>query len=203
MKKAATLLAVVLLASWPALARADWSLGPNLGLSELLPSDGGDNVSYLSIPSTSAGLQPGLRVGFMGQSPKQEIFLDTGLLWISTSGAHSTDFDLTGNYQFDLSSGTGYTPYVDLGLGFLYSGFEDAAGTFSATSAIFGGGVGLHRRMANGVVTLRGEVVVDYVTKGEDHDVVITPAGTIIGVKVGFDVWLGGGSRAPARGRGR
>lgn len=187
----AALMAMLLeLAAAPAVAR-DWSVGSNLGLSVLNARDA-PNVTYLSFPGTVVALQPGLRVGLRGASPHQEAFVDAGLTLATASGFSSTSLGLTGNYQLNLTSGPGTRPFVDGGLGFLYASREIASETASATSATFGLGVGLRHVFPGRQGDLRGELRWDYVTKGEDGDVVLTPAGAGVGIKLGFDLWLGG-----------
>ncbi len=184
---------LVMLVAAPAAAR-DWSMGSNLGLS-VLNVHGADNVTYLSFPGTVVALQPGLRIGLRGSSARQETFFDAGLNLATASGFRSNSLGVTGNWQFNLSTGPGTQPFVNAGLGFLYASREVSHVSASATSATFGAGVGLRRMLPGGHGDVRGELRWDYVTKGEDGDVVLTPEGAAFGIKVGFDLWvLGPGS---------
>jgi len=182
--------ALVLLVAAPAAAR-DWSMGSNLGLSVLSARDA-ENVTYLSFPGTVVALQPGLRIGLRGSGSRQETFFDAGLNLATASGFRSTSLGVTGNWQLNLATGPGVQPFVDAGLGFLYASREVARVTASATSATFGAGVGLRHTLPGGHGDIRGELRWDYVTKGEDGDVVLTPAGAAIGLKLGFDLWIPG-----------
>jgi hypothetical protein len=170
-----------------------WTLGSNLGLTVLSPEEG-DNVTYVALPGTVAGLQPGLRVGFPFESG-HEWYLDTGLLITTSEGFSSRSFGVTANYQFNFGRGaeppTRLSPYLTAGLGFLYTGREVGSQDASAASATFGGGVGLRRAIGNDTVVLRGELRYDRFTKAEDAGVVLVPDGNAFGVKLGFDVRLG------------
>lgn len=71
--------ALLLLA--PVSARAlNWSLGANLGLAVVMP-DVGDDVTIFAWP-----LDPGIRVGFMGDDPSHEFYVNTSLLLLSNGG---------------------------------------------------------------------------------------------------------------------
>lgn len=173
-------------------AARDWSVGSNLGLSALVVRNA-DNVTYLSLPGTVVSLQPGLRIGLRGASPHREVFFDTGLNVATASGFRSTSLGVTGNYQLNLGTGEGISPYVNGGLGFLYASHQVGDARAGATSATFGAGVGLRRMLPGGAGDLRGELRWDYVTKGEDGGVVLTPSGSGFGVRLGFDLWMHGG----------
>jgi hypothetical protein len=172
-------------------ARAlNWSLGANLGLSIISP-DNGDNVTMFSWPS--GGLltlftTPGLRVGFTGQNPQHEIYIDTGLSLISSNGASLNTLQMSGNYQYNFGSSGNLSPYLTAGVGFAsYS--ESDGGSISAISPMLGGGLGLRHKMGNGHGTLRAEARLDHLNEGEDSGFVVISAANTFGIKLGFDLW--------------
>lgn len=192
MRRHVAWMAVMLLCLASPPARAiDWSIGSNLALS-FLHETGGGTTTYLALPGAVSGLQPGLRFGFGGPNAQHELYADTGLLLTSVSRASNSAFGLTGNYQYNFAPQSPVGVYVTGGLGFLHTHTEAASVTLSATSATFGGGLGVRRLLASGVGALRGELRYDWQTKSEDSGVTVIPEGSLFGVKVGFDLWLGG-----------
>jgi hypothetical protein len=63
----------------------------------------------------------------------------------------------------------------------------DYGSSSSASSAFFGAGVGAAHAMGSGRV--RGEVRSDAVTEGKDGSHVMIPKGTLVGFRLGFDLW--------------
>jgi hypothetical protein len=180
---------LLVLASAPAHAM-DWSIGSNLALS-FLHETGGGVTTYLALPGAVAGLQPGLRIGFAGPNAQNELYADAGLLLTSVSKASNSALGLTGNYQFNFTphSSTGF--YANAGLGFLYNHVEAGPTTITGTSATFGGGFGVRKLLPSGYGAVRGELRYDWQTRSEDQGVTVIPEGSLFGIKVGFDLWLG------------
>lgn len=180
--------AVLLLGSAVPAHALNWSLGSNLGFSSIDPSGGGDNTSVFAWPNNVIVFTPGMRVGFTGDSPQHEFFIDTGFILVS-SGSNSTRYmDLIANYQYNFNTSS-LSPYVTGGIGIASVGFDSGGPSISATSVQFGGGVGLRHKMGNGHGVLRGEVRYDRVNEGDDGAVVVIDELGIIGIKLGFDLW--------------
>ena len=161
-----------------------WGVGPNLNLG-FLSEDGGGSVTNLEVPASLGGL----RLTFPMQSPRAAIFLDTGLAFSSTSGAHSDNFSLTGNGQWSLTPSSAVTPYVTAGLGVLSEGIKAGPSSVSATSLTVGAGVGISRKWGDSA-SVRGELRYDHITKGDDGDVRVIDGGNEITFRLGFDLWV-------------
>ena len=161
----------------------NWSLGANMGLSFESP-DGGDMVTVIGWPSSVLGL----RVGFVGQNPVHEVYVDSGLEVLSTKGFSQHAVQVTGNYQYNFKSTGSNAPFLTGGLGFASVGASDGS-SVSAVATLFGGGIGLRHKMANGNGTLRGEARFDHNTEGKDGGAVIVSAANTFGIKLGFDLW--------------
>jgi outer membrane protein with beta-barrel domain len=170
----------LVLAAAPAHAM-NWSLGANLGLAIVMP-DIGDDVTVFGWP-----LDPGIRVGFLGDDPRHEFYVDTSLLMLSNGGTFRRT-EITGNYQHNFRGSGSVSPYVTGGMGFVSVGVSNG-GDVGATSVIFGGGVGIRHRMGNRHGVLRGEVRLDHVTQGDDGPVVLIEEANVLGIKLGFDFW--------------
>jgi hypothetical protein len=194
MKRFAPLRALARLLTHTPAHAFNWSLGANLGLTILSPSeDGQESITVFGWPSPgflNIITTPGLRVGFAGENPQHQFYLDTGMTYFSTDGASFRSTQLTGNYQYNFASGGSTAPYLTGGLGFNNLSSDDFFGEFGATSIVFGAGVGLQHRIGNGNGTLRAELRVDRAGEGEDNNAPIIPESTNIGLKMGFDLWM-------------
>jgi hypothetical protein len=166
-----------------------WSLGANLGAQFVNP-DPGEDFSVFSWPNT---LMPGIRVGFTGENPQHEFYLDTGLMLLSAEDFSSRSFVTTGNYQYNFASQSSNNFYLTGGGGFAVEGstIDTPVGEIeeSATSFLWGGGVGIRHKMGNGHGTLRAEVRYDMIGEGEDDGISVIPESSVFGIKLGFDLW--------------
>ena len=183
------IVAVLVLFAQPARAM-NWSLGTNLGLVIVDPTEeDSDSVTLFGWPSqgflTIIGA-PGLRLGFIGESPHHQFYIDSGLSMISTDGADLNTMQFSGNYQFNFGRGS-TQPYLTAGGGFVNFNSEDFLFDESVTTAVFGAGLGVQHRLGHGRGSLRAEVRLDRVI--EDDDGVI-PESNNIGLKLGFDLWM-------------
>jgi len=189
---------LVLLPAAPATA-LDWGLGADLGMSVFMPDyEGADNISLVGwpmgatfvfgeLPLPSAG---GLRLSFSGANPMHEVWIGTSFNRTGVEGMALHAFGMTGNYQFNFATQGAFTPYVTAGAGLFRVGFSpDHGDGMSATSATFGGGVGLGYVMAGGAGRLRAEVRYAQLTEGTHEGSRIIPKGGEIGFRFGFDVW--------------
>ncbi len=97
-----TVLVAACVAVTPHPARAmHWSLGANFGVSILMPEDG-ENLTLIGWPSGGFGdvfTVPGIRVGFAGDNPQHEFYVDTSLLLASSDGASFRSTQFLANYQ--------------------------------------------------------------------------------------------------------
>jgi len=181
-----------LLFSAPALAM-NWSIGGNLGYELLIPSDKDvDNLNLFGWPSMNTFGYPysvpaGFRVGFAGDKPQHEVCLLLAMSVTAGGGDSWSTYGITGNYQYNFVSKGPTTPFVTAGLGF--QGFSASGeGSESAGSFLFGGGVGLSRKVgAQG--RIRAEARYDRNTKGEKGGDVYIPEASHISLRLGFDLW--------------
>lgn len=202
MKRWGSVVAVALLVSAAAPASAmNWSLGANLGLSIVSPDSKYDveDRTIFGWPSAPdfAFDSPlaGIRVGFTGEQPAHEIYVDSGVSYASVKDAGSQrSVVITANYQYNFGTGS-VAPYLTAGAGFVLGGLKiessdpTVAVDVSGTGAIFGGGVGLRHKMGNGHGTMRGEVRFDRTTEGKDGDIPVIFESNVFGIKLGFDLW--------------
>jgi hypothetical protein len=159
-----------------------FTLGAELGLSFLNPTEGGDGQTVLSWPNNVLSYLPGFRLGILaGQSMKHHVYLNTGFINISDGGSFHV-LSLTGNYQYAFPTKGTTSPYLTAGLGLVNVG-GDGEG---ATSPMYGGGVGARFEVAEGHGALHLEARFDHVGEG---DTIIDPA-DIISIQFGFDLWV-------------
>jgi opacity protein-like surface antigen len=185
---------VVVAAATPASA-LNWSAGANLGFDVLSPSSKYDAESTTEFSLPSSGATPGLRFGFTGTNPEHEVYVDLGLQYSSTKNT-ITQRAFTGaaNYQYNFKMSGAVSPYVTAGAGFVLVGEKDERDPdfvtdLSASSAVFGGGVGIRHKMGNGHGTLRAEARFDRLTEGTDDIFILIPEANVFGLKLGFDLW--------------
>ena len=182
--------ALLALAAVPAHAM-NWSLGANLGMSVVM----GDNDADATAFGWPTNVLPGLRVGFMGDNPRHEFYVDNTLDIFDGDVVSTSRFIITGNYQHNFPTAGRTGVFLTGGLGFVNQGAEiDTGGPLgtvdvSATAPIFGGGVGLRHKMGNGHGVLRGEVRFDFRSEGDDDGAVLFEDATIVSFKLGFDFW--------------
>src|SRR5437867_4427567 len=181
-----------------AAAASTWTLGANVGLSILMASDGGSDLTALSLPAQngplSGGTLAGLRVGLVAPDERREFYLDWGVSHLSSGGESLTGFIGTLNYQFGLGTGRGSTePYLTLGLGLTYlrehtQNFFSGSETISGTNPLFGGGIGVRHRVGRNHGALRSEVRYDRLAEGSG-DLGLASANAV-SFKLGFDLWM-------------
>lgn len=165
-------------------ASANWSLGTNLGVSFVSP-DGGDNYTVASWPSSAELVTPGLRVGFAGTKSPHEGYLETGFLLISDGGTLHV-LELSGNYQYSFKPEGKTSPYLTAGVGLV-----NVDNSFTgATSAMFGGGLGIWCRVGADHGRVRAEVRYDRVSEGDDSGTPVIDKAGMVGIKLGFDLWM-------------
>lgn len=209
-------LTLVVLAAAPANAM-NWSLGANLGFHVVAPTDkdidndGTDdfkNTSGFSWPSSALPVPtasqvvgvmpiPGLRIGFTGETPTHELYIDTGLQYTSSKDLFTDrSFVATANYQYNFGSGGSMSPFATAGGGFVMVATKDDSDPtsvvdLSASGAMYGAGVGIRHKMGNGHSTVRAEARFDRTTDAKDKgtDLILIPEANVISLKLGFDFW--------------
>ena len=161
---------------------ATWSIGPSIGFDVM--SSNGSSLAVLAAPSGSDafvfGARPGLRTGFTGESQHHQLFFDTGLVALSGSGSSLLVMSGTINYAYFFHSGS--SPYVTLGLGGTYLGFDSS----SEVLTLYGLGLGGRHRLGHGHGAIRLEARYDRATS---PDAFSDPL-NILGVRIGFDLDL-------------
>jgi len=194
-----SLFVVILSCVLPAVAAAasTWTLGANVGLSILMASDGGSDLTALSLPAQngplSGGTLAGLRIGLLSPGERHESYLDWGLSHLSSGGESLTGFIGTLNHQFILGAGRGSTqPYLTLGLGLTYQREHTqnifGSESISGTNPLFGGGIGVQHRVGHDHGALRGEVRYDRLVEGSGD--LGLPSANAVSFKLGFDLWM-------------
>lgn len=200
------LTAACFLAVLPRASSAHVGLGTNLGLTIQTPPEGGHNTTtVLGWPNSATHLQPGIRIGY-SLVPRHEVYLNTGVHYQSQSDSqsdektHFIEATVTVNYQYNFRGDAGFTPYATVGGGLVTartSGELNGADfngdpitisySDSYSSPLFGGGLGIAGKVADGSGRLRAEVRYDRVTKGGD---VFITKGAMIAIRLGFDLWM-------------
>ena len=170
-------------------ARADISVGTSFGVAIHHPSNGGDNTTLVGVPS-QAGLagtvRPGLRIGGVGQKRDHEVYLDTSYDGLSSGGSSLHALRLGLNYQYNFARSGSTHPYLTAGAGIYNVGGEG----ISATSATFGGGVGLGVPVSEDHGRFRVEFRLDHLNDGKDGGDVVVGAANVFQITAGFDLWM-------------
>lgn len=170
-------------------AFAIWSLGSNLGLTYMDPKSTAEQVTTLGVPSGAGVIpvvQPGLRVGFKGEDSALEGYLDMGFALVHSGGSTDHALAATANFQDSFRPENDTSAYLTAGAGIT----NLDSGIYSATSFVFGGGLGLWHKVGNDHGRVRMEVRYDRLTKGEDNHVAVIDEADILGLKLGFDLWM-------------
>jgi hypothetical protein len=176
MKLGSAVVLVFALALSPAQARATQvSLGANLGFVQL-SSGGSSSVLFQAPFDPSIGFQPGLRLGFPGESGMDDFSIDLGGLRIEDTHV----FAVLLHYRRCLVRAA-TSPYLTIGGGFHTYGF----GGRTETNPVFGGGAGLIHRLPDQRGALRLEFRVDDLKQDQGADDLLS-----VGVKAGFDLYL-------------
>jgi hypothetical protein len=182
---------VLALVSGPA-AAAQWGLGSNLGMSIIFPS-GGDAETAVAWSGHPAYFIPGLRLSVRTDDARQCYFLDTGFATISRETLGQTSFQGTLNAQYAFGSKRGTVPFVQAGAGVASRWVRDlgpGGQSVNPMSMVIGGAVGLQKNVAKGAGTIRAELRYDFVTEGEDLGIILIPESSVVGLRLGFDLWL-------------
>jgi hypothetical protein len=183
MRHTLTGLALAALLVLPTTAHAAWHIGPNFGLTHASPEEG-DGLSSVTWGGGSNILgiwQPGMRVGWNFAGPANELYTASGFEILSGSSSSFHVFQLSLNYQRNLSPAAANGSFVTGGIGFMSIGGEGE----SATVPVIGVGVGFMHTLTNGHGRMRGEVRFDH--QSEDSDFGLSSL-NIIGMRLGFDL---------------
>jgi hypothetical protein len=186
------MLACLVLAAAP--ARAERSIGANLGLAYLMPERGAGGL-VISAPGTVFPvIQPGLRFGFSDADRANWLTLDTGLMLLESSGTSFYVLPLVASYEHHFMPARDVTPYVDFGLGVNVVGGQDDFDT----ALTLGAGLGMRHRLAHGHGAARVELRFDRVEEFESSGWFSSGGYHQIGAKIGFDLYLDGPAEASA-----
>jgi hypothetical protein len=151
--------------------------------------DHGSHVTTFAFPGAVGGMLPGLRVGRALAHPNAEGYFDAGLLYSTSQGAHQSGLALTANYQWNFSPERSWTPFVDLGAGLAHNAVDSGSESSSGTSLRLGFGGGARRKVGD-AGALRAGLRWDHDSRATDRSVVVNPGGSVITIKLGFDLWL-------------
>lgn len=171
----------------------NWSLGANLGVVVIDPVEERlESVTLVGWPSQdflNALAAPGLRIGFRGDDPRHQFFVDNGLFFFTTQGSGFAAFQVVGNYQY-VFSGKATSPFVAGGAGLVGISGDSFISSDTSLSPIVGAGVGIQHRFAHGGGTVRAEIRVDRVMESEDEFFPVIRETMNYGLKLGFDLWM-------------
>jgi hypothetical protein len=176
-------IAALALSVTPAFAGTGWFIGANFGVTHYSPETGEGLTSVTWGDGASiAGLwQPGLRIGSTIGRGQDELYADTGFLYLTGNGSSVTALQISGNYQHDFSRPGTPGGFVDVGVGILNLG----GGGTSTTLTVFGAGLGYANPFADGHARFRFEVRYDH--QSEDADIGLSAA-SLVSLRLGFDV---------------
>jgi hypothetical protein len=163
-----------------------WSIGANSGLTVYSPGGGGGSLTSFTFPAGGGsfiGFMPGMRAAFPLAKEQQEIFTEFSLSNASTAGFSENQLELTANFQENFT-GDNATPFVNAGVGLFHVGDSSE----SSTSVLFGAGFGVRKRIADDHGLVRGELHIGYVTEGDSGGSPFIDGGTLIEIKLGFDL---------------
>jgi hypothetical protein len=172
-------------------ASADWSLGSNLGVSILMPTDGADTPVLVEVPAGSSlglflvGAQPGLRLGFTNAARRDELNLDTSLSMIRGGGDTFTTGQMTANFQHAFGSSKSDQPFVTVGVG----GNLLSGGGSSSNTGVLGFGVGQRHWFAEGHGSSRFELRYDRIGESKVDGYTIQSGMNVFEMRFGFDLW--------------
>ncbi len=168
-------------------AHAAWSVGTDMGFAFWSPEDGDGVTSIVwgGAPEFSAIFQPGLRVAFVPAGPQHELAFTSRLAFLSSSGESIHTFQGIAAYQYNFSSTSSNSLFLNGGVGLITLGDEDD--TFTAPA--FGVGFGIRHHMGNEHGGIRLEARFDHQNEMEDNDVTVVSAANTFGLKLGFEMW--------------
>ncbi|HTO92566.1 MAG TPA: hypothetical protein VMJ70_15650 [Candidatus Sulfotelmatobacter sp.] len=165
----------------------NWSIGSNLGLSDLHPKHGGDALVVFGAPSSPGVIvptfQPGLRLGASSKGGEFETYFDTGLTVFSSSSSTVTGYQLTANLQYNFGARSSTNPFLTFGGGVMGQSYSEGNNN---SNPIWGGGLGVRQRVAGN----HGDVRVEFRYDSISEDKQGFEGGTLYGVKIGFDLWM-------------
>jgi hypothetical protein len=167
----------------------NWGVGANLGFNMFTPDS--KYAPYDKTETSFGWPTGGLRFSFAGEKPMHEVYVETLLSSYSIEDGYTLrNIMLTGNYQFNFDMKGPAVPYLTAGAGVnMYSYSPHEGDDTSASSIMYGGGIGVAHHMGNGCGRLRAEVRYDMIGEGKDGESVEIAKGGLIGIKLGFDLW--------------
>lgn len=178
--------ALVLLA--PAAARAEWSVGSDIGLSYFSPEDG-DGITNIGWGGNATILlpawQPGLRFGVTLGSPASEIVFTSSLMILSTEGESFRSLQGMAAYQHNFNTEERSRFFMNAGLGLNLVGDDDD----SYTAPVFGVGLGTRQMMGHGHGAIRIEARLDHQNEFEDGGFTVFPAANVFAMRIGWELW--------------
>jgi hypothetical protein len=189
----AFLRALVLVSLFAGVANAGtWGIGSNLGLN-VLAADGERSYLALSWAGDPVQAMPGLRLSVRGEEGRTALHLDHGFQLLNGDDFGQSATHTTLGVSYALRAEGMLIPFVSVGAGIAtrwVKGLGPGGQSVATLSGVFGGGLGMRREVARGSGTLRAEARYEYVSEGEDLGTVLLPAQSVIGLRLGFDLWL-------------
>jgi hypothetical protein len=176
------ILALCLLVLLPGPSSASVSLGTNFGVTVHRLSGASSSTTIIEWPNSAGDLEPGLRVGLRPADPHHELYLNSGLIHQSSNGSSSHVIEATINYQYNFQPEEATSAYATVGGGLLSFGGSSGSG---ATSGLFGGGLGVRVRVADGHGSLRVEARFDRLGESDRLS-----EASLFGLRLGFDLWM-------------
>jgi len=131
-----------------------------------------------------------MRLGVTGGTRTSEGYLDLGVLFLDGDDVSRRDLQASLHYQRNLAPERPTTLYFTAGGGVVHRAEDTPLSSAGATSATFGGGVGVRNEVSNGFGSLRVEARVDRIEEGRSGGQVLISRAFVYALKVGFDLWL-------------
>lgn len=159
------------------------SLGTHFGFHTMKGPERGGASFVLAWPSNAVTYQPALRMGIGDRRHAHEVVLDSGMFLIDEGGSTLALLSGAAGYQYTWRSEWLNAPFVNASFGFYREGGAERVGT----SARWGAGIGLRRKVREDHGSLRIEGRLEHLARSHEFG---RPALTMLGLRLGFDLWL-------------
>ncbi len=162
---------------------ATTSIGANLGMAIVFPSDSRSSFTTIAAPGSvgqlAPGFMPGLRVAVTGDSGIHTVTFDPGIYVLESGGENLTQLEIMVAYQAQFTPLRPNSLFANVGFGLI----EESAPDVSITNHLVGIGLGVRHRLAHGHGDGRMEIRLDAI--GGDTSGF---TGSMFSARFGFDL---------------